>query len=132
MTGDISLAGLRVLVVEDEALLSMLVEDALVDLGCVVVGPFMRLHSAMAFVRDENGAVDVAVLDVNVAGDWSFELAELLLSRDVPVVFTTGYDEAAIDERWRVLPFLRKPFSDEDLKRIIEQVARARAERGAG
>lgn len=125
MTEAVPLHGLRVLVVEDEALLSMLVEDALGDLGCTVLGPFMRLEPALAAV-EADPRIDVAILDVNVAGERSFPLAELLLQRDVPVVFTTGYDDAGLDERWRVLPILRKPFSDDDLKRLVTQVATAR------
>ncbi len=116
---------LRVLVVEDEALLSMLVEDALTDLGCVVIGPFMRLQVALEAAR-AGSDIDLAILDVNVAGERSFPLAELLLEQGVPVVFTTGYDDAGLEERWRVLPVLRKPFSDDDLKRTVLRVADAR------
>jgi CheY-like chemotaxis protein len=126
------LAGLRILLVEDDALLSMLVEDVLADLGCVVVGPFMRLGPALELVRDRGQPIDVAVLDIDVAGEPSFGLAELLLDRDVPVILTTGYDDAGLEGRWRVLPILRKPFSDLDLARVLEQVGRARAGRRAG
>ena len=119
------MTGLRVLVVEDEALLSMLVEDALDDLGCTVLGPFMRLQPALEAAAAEPG-IDAAILDVNVAGERSFPLADLLLQRGVPVVFTTGYDEGGLDERWRVLPILHKPFSDDELKRMIVQIASAR------
>lgn len=124
------MAGLRVLVVEDEALLSMLVEDALADLGCTVLGPFMRLQPALEAAAAAEPALDAAILDVNVAGERSFPLADLLLQRGVPVVFTTGYDEGGLDERWRVLPILHKPFSDDELKRVIVQVASARLGQG--
>jgi CheY-like chemotaxis protein len=121
------LVGLRILVVEDEALLSMLVQDALADLGCTVLGPFMRLDAATPVVLDGSQTIDLAMLDLEVGGEWSFPLAELLLDRDVPVIFATGHDDAAIDERWRAAPRLRKPFSDEDLKRIVAEVAGARS-----
>ena len=121
----IPLTGLRVLVVEDEALLSMLIEDALSDVGCVVIGPFMRLQLAVEAATAESH-IDLAILDVDIAGERSFPLADLLLGRGVPVIFTTGYDDAGLEERWRVLPVLRKPFSDEDLKRTVRQVASAR------
>lgn len=118
--------GLRVLVVEDEALLSMLVEDALSDLGCIVVGPFMQLDAAAPVVRDRAQPIDLAMLDVEVGGELSFPLADELRARQVPVVFTTGHDDTAIEERWRVAPMLRKPFSDEELQRVVIDIGTAR------
>ena len=64
------LNGLRVLVLEDETLVSMLLEDMLADLGCVVVGPYARTRQAAAFLEG-GGQADVAILDVNVAGETS-------------------------------------------------------------
>ncbi len=122
-----SLAGLRVLVVEDEALLSMLVEDALKESGCTVLGPYMHVDAAMPVVLDRAQAIDLAMLDLEIAGEWSFSLAERLIDRKVPVVFSTGHDEAAIDARWRWIPRLRKPFSDQELMRILAEVAAGRA-----
>lgn len=116
---ELPLTGLRVLVVEDEPLLSMLVEDALTDLGCVVVGPFPRLEHALALARDGGERLDLALLDVDLGGEWSFPLADLLVDRGVPVVFTTGHDDGFFEERWRTAPILGKPFSDEDLKRVV-------------
>jgi CheY-like chemotaxis protein len=115
-----SLAGLRVLVVEDEALVSMLLEDMLSDLGCLIVGPSMRLADALALVADDSQAIDVAVLDVNLGGERSFPVAAALDAKNRPFVLSTGYDEGGIDERWRGRPVLRKPFLPHQLERALQ------------
>ena len=108
------LHGLRVMILEDEALVSLLLEDMIEDLGCKVVGAFCRLDHALEAVA--NGAeLDVAVLDVNVAGQHSFPLAETLALRGVPYVFATGYDESGLPDRWRGAATLRKPFLQEQV-----------------
>lgn len=104
------LTGARVLVLEDETLVSMMVEDMLLDLGCEVVGPFAKLEQALAFMDDGDGKLDAALLDVNLGGERSFPMAEALAGKGVPFVFTTGYDESGLPEIWRGRPTLRKPF----------------------
>lgn len=102
------LAGKRVLIVEDELLVAMLVEDMLADVGCVVVGPFARLPAALAAARVEN--VDVALLDVNIAGEMVFPVAHALEERGIPFLFVTGYGQAALPPdrpHWRACA---KPF----------------------
>jgi len=117
----IPLTGRRVLVVEDEALVSMLLEDMLGDLGCEVLGPLMRIDDAMAFIMEPGVRIDVAILDVNVAGERSFGVAEALLAQGVPFVLSTGYDDAGIDERWREGPILRKPFLASQLESVLRE-----------
>src|SRR5829696_4237995 len=90
--GDLN--GLRVLVVEDEAAISLLLEDMLLDFGCEVVGPAARLGAALALVRDET--VDLAILDVNVAGEPIYPVVSALADMKVPFVFSTGYGSAGI------------------------------------
>jgi CheY-like chemotaxis protein len=114
-----SLAGLKVLVVEDEALVSMLLEDMLSDLGCEIVGPIMRLPEALQLARDRAHAIDIAVLDVNLAGERSFAVAEALEARGCFFVLSTGYDDAGIDERWLARPMLRKPFLSHELEQAL-------------
>jgi DNA-binding response OmpR family regulator len=104
------LTGARVLVLEDETLVSMMVEDMLLDLGCEVVGPFAKLEQALAFMDGGDGKLDAALLDVNLGGERSFPMAEALAGKGVPFVFTTGYDESGLPEIWRGRPTLRKPF----------------------
>jgi CheY-like chemotaxis protein len=116
----VSLAGLKVLVVEDEALVSMLLEDMLSDLGCEIVGPIMRLAEALAAAEDPAQAMDIAILDVNLAGERSFPVAEALERRGCLFVLATGYDDAGIDERWRSRPMLRKPFLPHQLEQVLQ------------
>ena len=117
----VRLAGCRVLVVEDEALVSMLLEDMLDDLGCRVLGPMTRVRESLAFVTDPATDIDVAILDVNVAGELSFPIAAALDAQGVPFVLATGYDDAGIDERWRDRPILRKPFLASELEAMLKR-----------
>jgi CheY-like chemotaxis protein len=111
------LTGTRVLVVEDEALVAMLLEDMLGDLGCEVLGPAMLVREAMDLI-EAGAAIDVAILDVNLAGEHSFTIAEALHSRAVPFVISTGF-EGGIEEGWRDRPLLRKPFMSNDLEAAV-------------
>jgi CheY-like chemotaxis protein len=116
MTDD-QLNGLRVLVVEDEAAISMLLEDMLTDFGCAVVGPAARLNSAIEMAQSES--FDIAILDVNLAGESIYPVAELLSERKHPFVFSTGYGGAGIKDPYRDRPVVQKPFSQQDLKRTL-------------
>jgi two-component SAPR family response regulator len=120
------LTGLRVLVLEDEALLAMLLEDLLTELGCVLVGPFGHTDEAIAFLKAHPAGVDCGILDVNVAGQRSDAVALAFDRLGLPFVFSTGYDESALGERWRGKPCLRKPFRPADLERILLEVSPTR------
>jgi two-component SAPR family response regulator len=120
------LTGLRVLVLEDEALLSMLLEDVLAELGCVLVGPYGHTDEALGFLLANPDGVDFGILDVNVAGHRSDAVALEFDRLGLPFVFSTGYDESALEERWRSKPCLRKPFRPADLERILRDVSPAR------
>jgi two-component SAPR family response regulator len=120
------LTGLRVLVLEDEALLAMLLEDVLAELGCVLVGPYGHTDEALTFLTAHPEGVDFGILDVNVAGHRSDAVALEFDRLGVPFVFSTGYDESALDPRWRAKPCLRKPFRPADLERILFELAPAR------
>ena len=115
------LKGLRILVVEDEAAISLLLEDMLLDFGCEVIGPAARLTAALDVVARET--VDIAILDVNVAGEPIYPVAEALVERKIPFVFSTGYGSAGIKESFRGRPVVQKPFSQQDLKRTLLEVA---------
>jgi CheY-like chemotaxis protein len=111
------LNGLRILVVEDEAAISLLLEDMLLDFGCEVVGPAGRLAAALDLAASE--AFDLAILDVNVAGEPIYPVAEALEERKVPFVFSTGYGSAGIKEPYRDRPVVQKPFAQNDLRQRL-------------
>jgi CheY-like chemotaxis protein len=115
------LEGLRVLIVEDEALVSMLLEDMLADHGCEVAASASRIAQALEMVADDGLAVDAAILDVNLGGEPIFPVADALAARGVPFAFATGYGAGGLPENWRDRPTLQKPFSHEDVGRALVQ-----------
>lgn len=112
-------AGLRVLVVEDESIVTMLIEDTLLDLGCEIAGIASRFDEALEKARSLD--IDAAILDVNLNGDKTFPIAELLAGRGIPFVFATGYGAAGLPEKFRDAPILAKPFQNADLRRALAQ-----------
>jgi DNA-binding response OmpR family regulator len=108
------LNGKRILIVEDEAAISLLLEDMLSDFGCEVVGPAARLTAALDLADKEQ--FDLAILDVNVAGEAVYPLAEVLEQRKVPFVFSTGYGNAGIKDPFRDRPVVQKPFAQNELR----------------
>jgi two-component sensor histidine kinase/CheY-like chemotaxis protein len=112
-----SLAGKRLLVVEDELLVGMLVKSMLDDLGATVIGPCGRLVDGMAEARTAH--FDCAVLDLNLAGEPADPLAELLLARGVPFVFITGYQRDSLDRRYANVPVLQKPIDAAALESVL-------------
>jgi CheY-like chemotaxis protein len=128
--GDAALAGLRVLVVEDEALVAMLIEDALADLGCVVVALVAGLDEALDLAASER--LDAAVLDVNLAGREAYPAADRLAERGVPFVFATGYGPQGLRDGYRDRPALQKPFEPRELAAALARAVReARGDRQA-
>ncbi|MBW8303490.1 MAG: response regulator [Brevundimonas sp.] len=104
-------AGRRVLIVEDESLVAMLLETILEDMGCVPVGPAATVDEGLR-MAGEGEPVDAALLDVNVAGKQVFPIAEALKTRGVPFIFSTGYGESGLPDKWRGHPTLQKPFTE--------------------
>jgi CheY-like chemotaxis protein len=108
------------LVVEDELLVSMLIEDVLVGAGCRVVGPLTNLSDAILAARNE-AVIDIALLDVNLRGEKVYPVADILTERGIPFVFLSGYGKTAIPNdrpSWRVCS---KPFSPNDLIEILTE-----------
>lgn len=118
---DFGLEGRRVLLVEDETLVSMLMEDILMDFGCIVVGPAARLEDAMKTAREEV-SLDIALLDVNLAGKRSFPVADILAERGVPFIFVSGYGEQALEAPHQNRPVIQKPFSPESIAETLAKV----------
>jgi CheY-like chemotaxis protein len=113
------LQGVRVLLVEDEALVAMLMEDMLADQGCSVVATAPRLDEALAHAQDLTLEFDVAVLDLNLAGENTFSVAQALEKRSVPFVFATGYGAGGLPPEWRGRPTLQKPFTAGDVTAVL-------------
>jgi CheY-like chemotaxis protein len=113
------LAGRRVLVVEDEILVAMLIEDMLGIVGCTIVGPCDNVDDALAAARQE--AMDMAVLDVNLAGRKVFPVAEVLAERGIPFLLLTGYGESALP-RNRHWPVCDKPFTLQQLMSALKEL----------
>jgi DNA-binding response OmpR family regulator len=116
---------LRVLVVEDEMMIAMLVEDMLRDLGHEPIGPATRLDTGIKLATSET--LDLAILDVNLGGVRSFPIAELLVNRGIPVIFATGYGAAGLDQQFANHPVIAKPFSMEALAKTMKAVVPLRA-----
>jgi CheY-like chemotaxis protein len=110
-------ASRRVLVVEDEMLIGMLLEDMLADLGPYVVAVVPRVNEALALVERER--FDLAILDVHVNGQPVFPVADSLVQRGIPFVFATGYGERGLPEQYRDRPILQKPFGKDDLEKMM-------------
>ena len=113
----------RVLVVEDEYLIRMLLEDMLLDLGyeiAAAVGSLAEASTAAATV-----AFDVAILDVNLDGKEIYPVADILAQRGLPFVFVTGYGEGSLPAKYSSRPALQKPFQSEQLSRTLAELLAA-------
>ncbi|MBS3647681.1 response regulator [Pseudaminobacter sp. 19-2017] len=113
---------LRILVVEDEFLLALVLEDDLAAAGYTVVGPYNSLSSAMAASQRE--AFDVAILDVNLDGEMVYPLADDLIARGMRFIFLTGYVANDLPERFRKSNRLPKPY---DPAALLREIARVRS-----
>jgi CheY-like chemotaxis protein len=109
----------RVLIVEDEAAISILIEDMLLDFGTEIVGPAARIQSALRLAREAD--IDLGVLDINLAGEATYPVADVLRGRGIPFVFATGYNTNGLPERFLGTPTLPKPFTF----RTFEETLRA-------
>jgi CheY-like chemotaxis protein len=107
----------RILVVEDEMLIGMLLEDMLVDMGYQVTAVVPRLKDALAAVERES--FDIAILDVHLHGESAFPVADALITKNIPFVFATGYGERGLPDNYRTRPVLQKPFAKDDLERVL-------------
>ena len=112
------LSARRVLLVEDEALVAMLLETILEDMGCVPVGPAGTVEEGLAMIADP-APLDAALLDVNLAGHQVFPIAEALKARGVPFVFSTGYGESGLPDEWRGHATVQKPFTESAIRAAL-------------
>jgi DNA-binding response OmpR family regulator len=103
----------RILLVEDEAMIAMLVEDMLEDFGHKLVKVATRLEEALTAARNE--VFDLAILDLNLGGALTYPVADMLRDKGVPFIFATGYGSGGLKEAYSDLPTLQRPFNQEAL-----------------
>jgi CheY-like chemotaxis protein len=114
-------AGRRVLVVEDELMIRMLLDGMLTDLGHSIVAEAGGIDDAIALAKDAE--FDVAILDVNLNGQPITPVVEILIQRKLPFVFATGYGARGVPEAYRANPTLQKPFQAEALAQALDAIA---------
>ena len=113
----------RVLLVEDEALVAMMIQECLGEFGYRVIGPVSSATQAEDKVK--NGHFEAAVLDINLGDGAVYPIADMLAARGVPFVFVTGYDADSVEPRFRGVPLLQKPIEREMLRKIFVVAAKA-------
>jgi CheY-like chemotaxis protein len=113
-TGAGRLTGRRILVVEDDFMIAELIVAAFMADGAEIVGPAGTVQDALALTAGEE-RIDGAVLDVNLRGETVYSVADVLRSKGVPIVFTTGYDKSRLPPRFADMPCLVKPLKVERL-----------------
>lgn len=116
----------RVLVVEDDYLIGDALSEMLQSVGAEVVGPIGWAAEALAAVEEADFKVDIALLDVDLHGDRSYRVADALMARGVPFVFTTGYHGDVVEAPYRGYPRCEKPLSS----RILIETLASMLEKG--
>lgn len=114
----------RILIVEDEMIIAMMLEDMLDELGYEIAATAARPAQALEAIAAR--PIDVAVLDVNLGGDNSYGIAGALRQRGIPFLFSTGYAGLTLEEPYRDHRVLQKPYRQEDLARALETILRDR------
>jgi CheY-like chemotaxis protein len=119
-------AGKRVFVVEDEAMIRLLLDGMLDEIGYTMTAEAGRLEEALTVARQ--GGFDLAILDVNLNGQPVTPVVEVLLERGVPFVFASGYGRRGIPDDFARVPLLQKPFQAEALARALATIAPKKAD----
>ena len=111
----------RVLVIEDELMIRMLLQDMLDDLGHTLAGEAGRIDEAVTLAKQAE--FDIAILDVNLNGEPISPVVEVLVERGLPFVFATGYGQRGVPEPYRRTPTLQKPFQADALAKALAAAA---------
>jgi CheY-like chemotaxis protein len=119
-----TIAGLRILIAEDEALVAMMIEDIVADLGCVVVGPAASVARALELIGGER--IDGALVDLNLGGEHARPIVDALQARGMPLVFISGYGRAMLTGDLARYPIVSKPFDEGDVRQALAHIAAAR------
>jgi CheY-like chemotaxis protein len=110
-------AALRVLLVEDEALIALLLEDMLLSFECELAGASANLDEALSAAQ--TGDFDLALVDLSLAGKLTYPVADILKARRIPFVFVTGHGAAGLEPAYADALVLEKPFHRAELRAII-------------
>ncbi len=115
----------RILVVEDEFLIAMSLQDALENAGAVVVGPAPSVEKAIKQIESEPH-IDAAVLDVNLGGMLAYPVADMLVAKNIPFVFTSGYEDNLLKSRYAQVKNCPKPYQFRAMEEaLLEAMARS-------
>jgi CheY-like chemotaxis protein len=115
-------AALRLLIVEDEALISMLIEHTVRELGHEPAACAHSVSAALNLVGEMPQTIDAAMLDVNLGGSLVFPVAEALSEKGIPFAFLTGYGAGGVPARYAEAPIMQKPFSEDDLASALSML----------
>ena len=129
MGAGMSTTARNVLVVDDEALIAMLIEDMLLDIGCRVVGPAYQLNEAVELARHSD--IDCAILDLNLEGKPTLAVAQVLRARNIPFVFASGYAAGELGGDFDDVPVLQKPFTALDIASAVAHMSQSPTPAGA-
>src|SRR5690242_1852665 len=117
-----ALLGLEILLVEDEAVVAAMLEDMLADFGCILAGAAATVSEALVSV-EATTEIDAAILDVNLGGQKVFPVADILVSRGVPIVFSTAYGPSDLADRYPRARIIHKPYRPEALAELLMDIA---------
>ena len=110
--------GLRVLLVEDEVMICLLLEDMLQEFGCEIIGPACNIGRAVDSAQNHD-RIDVAILDVNLAGHVVFPVADILCRRGIPILFATGLGADGLPADWQGYCSVQKPMTMASLAKAL-------------
>jgi DNA-binding response OmpR family regulator len=117
----------RVLVVEDNYLLAEVICDFIIECELQPVGPAIGLESGLAVARE--GAIDAAILDINLNGQFCFPICAALAARGIPFAFLTGYGQLSlVPSEFRSAPLICKPFEPEEMQAVLQMILSGRME----
>ncbi len=112
----------KILVVDDEVLITLMIEDWLSELGHTVVGPASCVASALPLCEE----ADCALLDLTIRGGSSYPIADALAERGIPFAFATGHGDWQLDDKYKNAPVLEKPFGTNELREVIDKMLPAK------
>ncbi len=121
MNEPVNLAGCRVLVVEDDMMIAVVIEEVLQNLGCIVVGPVGKLDAALRLADEED--LDAAILDITIRGGETYPVAARLQARGVPFALASGYGDWALPEAFQNQARLTKPFTVDELVTRVQALS---------